>query len=56
MASAIVVLVNPGKQFTDNVLFNNGALLHSGLLVQGDFNGIGAGVIVDFTSASGSIR
>lgn len=45
---------NPGNAGTDNVLFNNGALVHSGLLVQGDFNGSGAGFIVDFTSASGS--
>jgi PEP-CTERM motif len=45
---------NPGNQNTDNVLFNNGSLLHSGPLVQGDFNGIGAGFIVDFTSSSGN--
>jgi hypothetical protein len=45
---------NPGNQGTDNVLFNNAALLQSGLLVQGDFNGSGAGFIVDFTSTSGS--
>ena len=45
---------NPGNEGTDNVLFNNGSLVHSGLLVQGDFNGAGAGFIVDFTSASGS--
>ena len=45
---------NPGNTGTDNVLFNNGALIHSGTLVQGDFNGSGAGFIVDFTSASGS--
>jgi hypothetical protein len=45
---------NPGNQGTDNVLFNNGSLVHSGTLVQGDFNGIGAGFIVDFTSTSGS--
>ena len=45
---------NPGNLGTDNVLFNNGSLLHSGSLVQGDFNGIGAGFIVDFTSASGT--
>jgi len=45
---------NPGNAGTDNVLFNNGSLIHSGTLVQGDFNGIGAGFIVDFTSASGS--
>src|SRR5690242_11696332 len=43
---------NPGNTGTDNALFNNGALVHSGTLVQGDFNGIGAGFIVDFTSAS----
>jgi hypothetical protein len=45
---------NPGNLGTDNVLFNNPALNHSGLLVQGDFNGSGAGFIVDFTSASNS--
>jgi len=45
---------NPGNQNTDNVLFNNGSLVHSGTLVQGDFNGAGAGFIVDFTSASGN--
>lgn len=45
---------NPGNQGTDNVLFNNPALIHSGTLVQGDFNGSGAGFIVDFTSASGN--
>jgi hypothetical protein len=45
---------NPNNQNTDNVLFNNGSLVQSGLLVQGDFNGSGAGFIVDFTSASGS--
>ena len=45
---------NPGNQNTDNVLFNNGSLVHSGTLVQGDFNGSGAGFIADFTSASGN--
>src|ERR1051326_7812593 len=45
---------NPGNQNTDNVLFNNGSLIHSGTLVQGDFNGAGAGFIVDLTSASGN--
>src|ERR1041384_8683728 len=54
-ADPIVVTVgNPGNQNTDNVLFNNGSLIHSGTLVQGDFNGAGAGFIVDFTSASGN--
>ena len=50
----VITTGNPGNQGTDNVLFNNPALVHSGLLVQGDFNGSGAGFIVDFTSASGS--
>lgn len=54
-ADPITITVgNPGNQDTDNVLFNNGSLVHSGLLVQGDFNGMGAGYIVDFTSTSGS--
>ncbi len=54
-ADPITITVgNPGNQGTDNVLFNNGSLVHSGLLVQGDFNGAGAGNIVDFTSASGT--
>ena len=50
----VITTGNPGNQNTDNVLFNNGALVHSGTLVQGDFNGSGAGFIVDFTSASGT--
>ena len=45
---------NPGNQNTDNVLFNNPSLIHSGTLVQGDFNGIGAGFVADFTSSSGT--
>jgi len=45
---------NPGNTGTDNVLFNNPSLVHSGTLVQGDFNGIGAGFIADFTSTSGN--
>jgi hypothetical protein len=49
-----ITVGNPNNQNTDNVLFNNGSLVHSGLLVQGDFNGAGAGFIVDFTSASGT--
>jgi hypothetical protein len=54
-ADPITITVgNPGNAGTDNVLFNNGALVHSGTLVQGDFNGAGAGFIVDFTSASGN--
>src|SRR5690349_614801 len=54
-ADPITITVgNPGNQNTDNVLFNNGSLVHAGTLVQGDFNGAGAGFIVDFTSASGN--
>ena len=45
---------NPGNTGTDNVLFNNPSLVHSGTLVQGDFNGIGTGFIADFTSTSGN--
>ena len=50
----VITSGNPGNQNTDNVLFNNGSLVHSGTLVQGDFNGSGAGFIVDFTSTSGT--
>src|SRR5690349_24854228 len=54
-ADPITITVgNPNNQNTDNVLFNNGSLVHSGTLVQGDFNGSGAGFIVDFTSGSGN--
>src|SRR3954469_24287701 len=54
-ADPITITVgNPGNQNTDNVLFNNGSLVHSGTLVQGDFNGSGAGFIVNFTSSSGN--
>ena len=54
-ADPITITVgNPGNQGTDNVLFNNASMPHSGLLVQGDFNGAGAGFIVNFTSTSGS--
>lgn len=45
---------NPGNAGTDNVLFNDGTLLHSGTLVQGNFSGSGAGFIVDFRSSSGN--
>lgn len=50
----VITTGNPGNQGTDNVLFNNGSLVHAGTLVQGDFNGAGAGFIVDFTSTSGT--
>ena len=45
---------NPGNQDTDNVLFNDGSLQHTGTLVQGNFSGAGTGFIVDFTSSSGN--
>jgi hypothetical protein len=46
LADPITITIgNPGNQNTDNVLFNNGSLVHSGLLVQGDFNGAGVGFI-----------
>ena len=52
-ADPITITVgNPNNQNTDNVLFNNGSLVHSGTLVQGDFNG--NSFIVDFTSTSGN--
>src|SRR4029079_3603336 len=52
-ADPITITVGkPGNTGTDNVLFNNGALVHSGTLVQGGFNVVGAGFIVDSTSAS----
>ena len=55
-ADPITITVgNPNNQNTDNVLFNNGSLIHSGPLVQGDFNGAGAGFIVDFTSTGGNL-
>src|ERR1043165_1004439 len=44
---------NPGNAGTDNVLFNNGSLTHSGTLVQADFNVIAAGFLGDFTPPSG---
>ena len=50
----VITTGNPGNTGTDNVLFNNAGLIHSGTLVQGDFNGSGAGFIVDFTSTSGT--
>jgi len=54
-ADPITITVgNPGNLGTDNVLFNNPSLTHAGTLVQGDFNGAGAGFIVDFTSTSGN--
>jgi len=45
---------NPGNQGTDNVLFNDSNLPHSGTLVTGNFSGAGLGFYVDFTSGSGN--
>ena len=54
MALPIVITTgNPGNAGTDNVLFNDSTLVHSGLIVQGNINGL-PGYIVDFTSSSGS--
>ncbi len=55
-ANTIVITAgNPNNQGTANVLFNdNDGLQHSGSLVQGNFNGNGAGFFIDFTSASGN--
>jgi hypothetical protein len=39
---------------TDNVLFNDSTLPHSGSLVQGNFSGSGLGYVVNFTSSSGN--
>lgn len=56
-ASAALITItpgNPGNQGTDNVLFNDPNYPLSGSLVQGTFNGAGAGYIINFTSTSGS--
>lgn len=51
-----IVTGNPDNQGTDNVLFNDSSLIHQGPLIQGNFNGAGAGYIVDFTSAGGELN
>jgi hypothetical protein len=54
---AVPILIsdgNPGNAGTDNVLFNNDALVRQGPVVQGDFNGAGLGYIIEFTSDSGT--
>ncbi len=43
-----------GNGSTDNVLFNDGSLQHSGTFVQGNFSGSGLGYVVRFTSSSGN--
>jgi hypothetical protein len=55
-AGIIFGIGNPGNAGTDNVLFNDSNLVHSGTLVQGNFAGEGAGFIIDFTSASGNLQ
>ncbi len=55
MAVSIVIgSGNPGNTGSDNVLFNDGSLSHSGTLVQGNFANEGLGFIVDSTSSSGN--
>ena len=55
MAVSIVIgSGDPGNSGTDDVLFNDGSLWHSGTLVQGNFANEGLGFIVDFTSSSGN--
>ena len=57
MAVSIVIgSGNPGNTGSDNVLFNDGSLSHSGTLVQGNFANEGLGFIVDFTSSSGNLQ
>ena len=56
-ASAALISItpgNPGNQGTDNVLFNDPNYPLSGSLVQGTFNGAGAGYVINFTSTSGT--
>ena len=45
----------PDNTDTDNVLFNDDTLIHEGLLIQGNFNGMGAGFVIDFTSTGGQL-
>lgn len=45
----------PDNTNTDNVLFNDDTLSHEGLLVQGNFSGIGSGFVIDFTSTGGQL-
>ena len=53
-AVPVTITMENDNQDIDNVLFNDGSLSHSGSLVQGNFNGSGAGFIIDFTSFSGT--
>jgi len=53
-ADIIFTLGNSPLDDSDNVLFTDNNLSHSGNLVQGNFNGPGSGFIVDFSSASGN--
>src|SRR6185369_3398261 len=39
---------------SDNVLFTDNNLSHSGNLIQGNFDGSGSGFVVDFRSTSGN--
>jgi PEP-CTERM motif len=53
-AVPITITTGNNNSGTDNVLFNDGTLQHSGLFVQGNFSGAGAGFVARFTSSSGS--
>jgi len=53
-ADIIFTLGNSPLVDSDNVLFTDNNLSHSGNLVQGNFNGSGSGFIVDFSSTSGN--
>ena len=53
-ADIIFTLGNDPLDDSDNVLFTDDSLSHSGSLIQGNFNGSGSGFIVDFTSISGN--
>ena len=53
-ADIIFTLGNNPLDDSDNALFTDNNLSHSGSLVQGNFNGSGSGFIVDFSSTSGN--
>jgi hypothetical protein len=48
----IVITTSVDNSNTDNILFNDGSLMHSGALVEGNFSA--PGNIVNFTSSSGN--
>jgi hypothetical protein len=54
-ADILFTLGNNPQANSENVLFTDNNLSHSGNLVQGNFGGPGSGFIVDFRSASGNL-